>query len=360
MAKLFRKFLKKKKRDDRRHTDDTSLSTVTGVNDNVTAAPPPEKAAVVKHEEKISEEVNVTSTPRKSILHNSSTGVSVGSSSTSSGGGKRRSVTFSRSTISEKDEEKKAEELINDDDDPFPNHHNKQQRPSEKLERSLSICSSKYNISGTGKLDKFEQLARSLDHKSRGSIDPQTVIQLLKEQDALRKRQWVLLFGNIIQWLPIIMGAVYTFVKFTERQYQQNVGGKILTSSDYVKQGVVTMEEIENLWELSKGKSYPLTVEQKRDYLRDGFVVLPNFLSSNESLALDKVVTHNLNEMAFPDLLTKCSRKFHGEHYHSTVTHRFWQQDRIADMLSELALGGDTAYMVTSEILEMPSGVAVS
>ena len=156
------------------------------------------------------------------------------------------------------------------------------------------------------------------------------------------------------------MGAVYTFVKFTERQYQQNVGGKILTSSDYIREGVVTMEEIENLWELSRGKSYPLTMEQKRDYLRDGFVVLPNFLSSNESLALDKVVTHNLNEMAFPDLLTKCSRKFHGEHYHSTVTHRFWQQGRIADMLSELALGGDTAYMVTSEILEMPSGVAVS
>jgi len=90
--------------------------------------------------------------------------------------------------------------------------------------------------------------------------------------------------------------------------------------------------------------------------LFEGWVCSPNFLTRDESQALDKVVTHNLNEMAFPDLLTKCSRKFHGEYYHSSVTHKFWQQPRISDMLSTLALEGDVPYMVTSEILEMPSG----
>lgn len=215
-----------------------------------------------------------------------------------------------------------------------------------------------YDKEGKGYLDKFQQLARSLDSEGAGSIDPETVINLLKEQDKLKKQQWLLVFGNIIQWLPFILGAVYTFFKFTERQYQQNVGGKILTSMDYVKGGIVTRDEIHSLWELSQGRAYPLTNEHRMDYLRDGFVVLPDFLTEEESQSLDKVVTHNLNAMAFPDLLTKCSRKFHGEHYHSTVTHRFWQQPRIADMLSTLALDGDTAYMVTSEILEMPSGVA--
>lgn len=222
--------------------------------------------------------------------------------------------------------------------------------------RSLSLISSKFDIDGSGDLDKFEKLARKLDRNNQGSIDPETVVQLLKEQDALRKRQWLLLFGNIIQWLPIIVGAVYTFFKFSERQYQQNVGGRILTSLDYIRGGIVTSDEINSLWELSEGKAYPLTEQHRQDYLRDGFVVLPDFLTGDESQALDKVVTHNLNEMAFPDLLTKCSRKFHGEHYHSTVSHRFWQQPRVSDILSTLALEGDVPYMVTSEILEMPSG----
>mmetsp|Transcript_21843 Transcript_21843/g.43764 ORF Transcript_21843/g.43764 Transcript_21843/m.43764 type:complete len:532 (+) Transcript_21843:100-1695(+) len=226
------------------------------------------------------------------------------------------------------------------------------------VHRQLSNCSSKYDKEHKGYLNKYEQLARSLDSKNRGSIDPETVINLLKTQDLLKKRQWVLLLGNIIQWLPLIIGAAYTFIKFTERQYQQNVGGKILTSMDYIREGVVTSEEIHSLWDLSEGDAYPLTERQRQDYLRDGFVVLPNFLTEGESQTLDKVVTHNLNELAFPDLLTKCSRKFHGEHYHSSVTHRFWQQPRISDMLSTLALDGDTAYMVTSEILEMPSGAA--
>jgi len=224
--------------------------------------------------------------------------------------------------------------------------------------RRLSTCSSKYDKESKGYLNKYEQLARSLDSNNRGSIDPETVVKLLKEQDTLKKRQWLLILGNLIQWLPIIVGAVYTFVRFSERQYQQNVGGKILTSTDYIQKGIVSSEEIHSLWELSEGHAYPLTEQQRQDYLRDGFVVLPDFLTEGESQALDKVVTHSLDELAFPDLLTKCSRKFHGEHYHSSVTHRFWQQPRISDMLSTLALDGDTAYMVTSEILEMPNGAA--
>uniref|UniRef100_A0A7S2PD14 Uncharacterized protein n=2 Tax=Skeletonema marinoi TaxID=267567 RepID=A0A7S2PD14_9STRA len=227
---------------------------------------------------------------------------------------------------------------------------------TKRRNRGLSVVSKKFDIDGDGTLDKYEMLARSLDHQNSGSITPEIVVELLKEQDALRKRQWLLLFGNIVQWLPIIAGAAYTLYKFSERQYQQNVGGKILTSMDYIREGVVSSEEIQSLWELSEGNAYPLTDQQRQDYLRDGFVVLPNFLTRDESQALDKVVTHNLNEMAFPDLLTKCSRKFHGEYYHSSVTHKFWQQPRISDMLSTLALEGDVPYMVTSEILEMPSG----
>jgi hypothetical protein len=218
---------------------------------------------------------------------------------------------------------------------------------NDNRQRYLSACSSKYDSERKGYLDKFEKLARQLDSKNLGSIDPETVIILLRKQDALKKRQWLLLVGNIIQWLPIIVTAAYTFFKFTERQYQQNVSGKILTSLDYIKRGVVTSEEIDSLWELSRGHAYPLTEKHRQDYLRDGLVVLPDFLTGEESQALDKVVTHNLNEMAFPDLLTKCSRKFHGEHYHSTVTHRFWQQPRISDMLSTLALDGDVPYMVS-------------
>ena len=218
---------------------------------------------------------------------------------------------------------------------------------TKRRNRGLSVVSKKFDIDGDGTLDKYEMLARSLDHQNSGSITPEIVVELLKEQDALRKRQWLLLFGNIVQWLPIIAGAAYTLYKFSERQYQQNVGGKILTSMDYIREGVVSSEEIQSLWELSEGNAYPLTDQQRQDYLRDGFVVLPNFLTRDESQALDKVVTHNLNEMAFPDLLTKCSRKFHGEYYHSSVTHKFWQQPRISDMLSTLALEGDVPYMVS-------------
>ena len=353
IKKLFRKLRKKKPSskhggDDCRESDDTSRSTEVASDDVAAISTPPRlklnaEGGAAKDD---SSEIIVTTPTKeddslKSIIRATS---SNGGDESVASSKKRCSVTFSPKLI-ETEEEEKIE-------DPFPNHHTKRE-----LKR-LSSCSSKYNISGTGKLDKFEQLARTLDSHGRGSVDPSTVIQLLKEQDALRKRQWLLLLGNIIQWLPIIVGAVYTFFKFTERQYQQNVGGKILTSMDYIKKGIVTSDEIDSLWELSRGKAYPLTNEHKRNYLRDGFVVLPNFLTEDESQALDKVVTHNLNEMAFPDLLTKCSRKFHGEHYHSTVTHRFWQQPRIADMLSSMALDGDTGYMVTSEILEMPSGVA--
>jgi len=229
-------------------------------------------------------------------------------------------------------------------------------RNANTRNRGLSVISSKFDIDGDGNLDKFEKLARSLDVKNQGNITPEVVVDLLREQDALRKRQWLLLFGNIIQWLPIIAGAAFTFLKFSERQYEQNVSGRIMTSMDYIREGAMTPEEIQSLWELSDGKAYPLTDKQRQDYLRDGFVVLPNFLTGEESGALDKVVTYNLNEMAFPDLLTKCSRKFHGEYYHSTVTHKFWQQPRISDVLSTMALEGDVPYMVTSEILEMPSG----
>lgn len=224
-------------------------------------------------------------------------------------------------------------------------------RPSNnnkgRKKKTLSVVSKAFDIDGDGNLDKFEKLARDLDVNNQGNITPEVVVQLLREQDALRKRQWFLLFGNIIQWLPIIAGAAYTAYKFSERQYEQNVSGRIMTSTDYIKQGVVTGKEIQSLWELSEGNAYPLTDEQREAYLRDGFVVLPNFLTEEEAGALDKVVTHNLNEMAFPDLLTKCSRKFHGEFYHSAVTHKFWQQPRISDMLSTLALEGDVPYMVS-------------
>ncbi len=233
----------------------------------------------------------------------------------------------------------------------LPPPSNEGKKKDRKKSRGLSIISKAFDIDGDGNLDKFEKLARDLDVNNQGNITPEVVVQLLREQDALRKRQWLLLFGNIIQWLPIIVGAAYTFYKFSERQYEQNVSGRIMTSTDYIQQGVVTNKEIQSLWDLSEGAAYPLTEEQREAYLRDGFVVLPNFLTGDEAEALDKVVTHNLNEMAFPDLLTKCSRKFHGEYYHSSVTHKFWQQPRISDVLSTLALEGDVPYMV--RVLEL-------
>ena len=286
-------------------------------------------------------------------------------SSSTGGGGegpRRRSVRFS-GVFEEPPQVSSSSTTIRDNnsipEDPFPNHQGPSPPPSSsskrRIERNLSLCSSKYDTEGKGYLTKFQQTARELDTTNSGVIDPSIVVQLLEEKDALKKRQWVLLLGNIIQWLPVIVGAVYTFIKFSERQYQQNVGGRILTSQDYIRDGILSSSEIESLWELSNGESYPLSEQHKLDYLRDGFVVLPNFLTWDESQVLDKVVSHNLDEMAFPDLLTKCSRKFHGEHYHSTVTHRFWQQSRISDTLSTLALQNEVPYMVTSEILEMPS-----
>jgi hypothetical protein len=158
----------------------------------------------------------------------------------------------------------------------------------------------------------------------------------------LQKRQLLHLFGNIIQWLPIIAGAAYTFFKFSERQYQQNVGGRILTSLDYIREGVVASDEINALWDLSQGSTYPLTDKQRQDYLRDGIVVLQNFLTERESHVLDKVMTHNLNEMAFLDLLTKCSRKFQLCLIDSCNSLGF-------PIWSTLALDVDVPYMVSLE-----------
>lgn len=314
-----------------------------------------------------SQRFSVTSVHIDNNGYNERSHSSLFSSSTGGGEGgprRRRSVRFSgvfeENQVNTNRLSDLSEEQHDDDDssDPFPNHQGPSPSPpssKRRIERNLSLCSSKYDTEGKGYLTKFQQTARELDTTNSGVIDPSIVVQLLEEQDALKKRQWVLLLGNIIQWLPVIVGALYTFIKFSERQYQQNVGGRILTSQDYIRDGILSSSEIESLWELSNGESYPLSEQHKLDYLRDGFVVLPNFLTWDESQVLDKVVSHNLDEMAFPDLLTKCSRKFHGEHYHSTVTHRFWQQSRISDTLSTLALQNEVPYMVTSEILEMPS-----
>ena len=226
---------------------------------------------------------------------------------------------------------------------------------SSSVGRRLSYISSLYDADGKGYLNSSEQMARQMDADNKGSIKRQDIVSLIDERKSLKRRQIVLTLGNIIQWLPVIVGTVYTFLKFTERQYQQNVGGRILTSMDYLAAKVVTQKEIDGLWNLASNQHYNLTLEQREMYDRDGFVVLPNFLTEEEASSLEKVVTHNLDEMAFPDILTKCSRKFHGEHYHSSVTWRFWQQPRVSNMLSDLALEGEVPYMVTSEILEMPS-----
>ncbi len=52
-------------------------------------------------------------------------------------------------------------------------------------------------------------------------------------------------------------------------------------------------EEIDSMWDLSKGQAYPLSEKQREDYVRDGFVVIPDFLTGGESQALDNVVTHS-------------------------------------------------------------------
>lgn len=220
----------------------------------------------------------------------------------------------------------------------------------------LSFISSLYDADDKGYLNSSERTARQMDVHNKGSIQRKDIVNLIEERKSLKRRQFVLILGNIVQWLPVILCGVYTFLKFTERQYEQNVGGRILSSMDYLAAKVVTQKQIDGLWNLASGSQYDLTQEQREMYDRDGFVVLPNFLTEEEASSLEKVVTHNLDEMAFPDMLTKCSRKFHGEHYHSTVSWRFWQQPRISNMLSDLALDGEVPYMVTSEILEMPSG----
>jgi len=146
---------------------------------------------------------------------------------------------------------------------------------------------------------------------------------------------------------------IRAYAGFAIAQYEQNVGGRIISSEEYLRNGVATKKQIQSL--LSIGAEYPLTENHFRMYEEDGFVVLENFLNATEADTLDRVAEYNLDQLAFPDMLTSCNRKFHGEFYHSSVTRRFWQQPRIANMLSKLALGGEDPYMVTSEILETRS-----
>ncbi|CAB9509779.1 expressed unknown protein [Seminavis robusta] len=144
------------------------------------------------------------------------------------------------------------------------------------------------------------------------------------------------------------------FATFAHAQYKQNVGGRVISKAEYITKGVASESEIDSL--LSLTTDYPLTKELLDEYKQNGFVVLKDFLNTTFSSALEKVIGHNLDELAFPDMLTGCSRKFHGEYYHISITWRFWQQPRIANMISKLALGGDTPYSVTSEILEIQNG----
>lgn len=144
---------------------------------------------------------------------------------------------------------------------------------------------------------------------------------------------------------------VRDIVGFATAQYEQNVAGRVISRAEYVQQNVATNDELEQLLQLNT--DYTLTERHMQEYEDNGFVVLENFLDVSQAQALEKVVDHNLEQLAFPDFLTSCSRKFHGELYHSSVSWQFWQQPRISNMLSNLALGGQVPYMITSEILEM-------
>lgn len=147
--------------------------------------------------------------------------------------------------------------------------------------------------------------------------------------------------------------CILKWIRFSVAQYQQNVGGHVISDHEYIRNQIVTSSEIRALLDINS--EYNLTIDHFQEYERNGFVVLENFLNMEEAEILEKVAEYNLDQFAFPDLLTSCNRKFHGEFYHSSATWRFWQQPRFANMLSKLALGGETAYMVTSEILEMRS-----
>jgi len=226
----------------------------------------------------------------------------------------------------------------------------------ETKKNRLSAVSCTYDVDNKGFLSPVEGRCRALHRNSVGGVPAKAILKIVKESERRQRRQWLLVLGNIVQWLPLVAGAIFTFMKFSDRQYKQNVGGRVISKSDYLKERVASGPEVDGMLNLSRGEQYDLTKQQISDYERDGFVALPKFLTKTESSSLDKVLSYNLDELAFPDMLTSCSRKLHGDHYHSTVTWRFWQQPRVSNMISKLALAMNVPYMVTSEILEMPNG----
>ena len=145
--------------------------------------------------------------------------------------------------------------------------------------------------------------------------------------------------------------GIKSFGSFAAAQYKQNVGGRVIPRDEYIRHNIANDEDISSL--LSLTTDYELTSKHMKDYAKNGFVVLKNFLNASDVQILENIGEYHLDQLAFPDLLTSCSRKFHGEHYHSVVSWQFWQQPRISNMLSTLALDGETPYAITSEILEM-------
>lgn len=146
--------------------------------------------------------------------------------------------------------------------------------------------------------------------------------------------------------------SIKSFGSFVAAQYKQNVGGRVIPRDEYIQNNIANDDDISSL--LSLNTDYELTSEHMEDYAKNGFVVLKNFLNASMHVqTLENIGDYHLDQLAFPDLLTSCSRKFHGEHYHSVVSWQFWQQPRISNMLSTLALDGETPYAITSEILEM-------
>lgn len=145
--------------------------------------------------------------------------------------------------------------------------------------------------------------------------------------------------------------SIKSFGSFAAAQYKQNVGGRVIPRDEYIQNNVANEDDISSL--LSLTTDYELTSDHMEDYAKNGFVVLKNFLNASEVQTLEDISDYHLDQLAFPDFLTSCSRKFHGELYHSVVSWQFWQQPRISNMLSNLALGSETPYAITSEILEM-------
>ena len=141
------------------------------------------------------------------------------------------------------------------------------------------------------------------------------------------------------------------FGSFAAAQYKQNAGGRIIPRDEYIRHNIANDDDISSL--LSLATDYELTSDHMENYAKNGFVVLKNFLNTSDVQTLENISDYHLDQLAFPDFLTSCSRKFHGELYHSVVSWQFWQQPRISNMLSNLALGGETPYAITSEILEM-------